>query len=204
MRLKRKSRSHRYDIDRPRPRHGQKITKYKMCLSIMMSVCIKQHLSNISSSIHEKVKQHWGWAEKSAAYEKSAKPKLTVTIKFNLLNINGGKHKCLEYLFFSDTSKNLGSKVIWNPSSDLKETVGLLYMRFSMKGFISKCDYIRSFLRIWSHLLKKSLMENWMFLAVKFEVIWPFVANLASICNTSFSPSLFSSSFEIPSATWRI
>ena len=27
----------------------------------MMCVCIKQHLSNISNSIHKKVKQHWGW-----------------------------------------------------------------------------------------------------------------------------------------------
>ena len=28
--LKMKNRSHRYDIDRPRPRHGHKYTKYKM------------------------------------------------------------------------------------------------------------------------------------------------------------------------------
>ena len=33
-------------------------------------------------------------------------------------------------------------------------------MKFSIKGFFSKCDQIRSFLRIWSHLLKKSLMAN--------------------------------------------
>ena len=31
----------------------------------------KQHLSNILGSIHEKVKQHWGWIEKSIAYEES-------------------------------------------------------------------------------------------------------------------------------------
>ena len=37
-------------------------------------------------------------------------------------------------------------------------------MKFSIKGFFSKCNQIRSFLRIWSHLLKKSLMEN--FIAV--------------------------------------
>ena len=36
-------------------------------------------------------------------------------------------------------------------------------MRFSIKDFSSKCDQIRSFLRIWSHLLKKSLMENFIF-----------------------------------------
>ena len=33
-------------------------------------------------------------------------------------------------------------------------------MKFSIKDFFSKCDQIRSFLRIWSHLLKKSLIEN--------------------------------------------
>ena len=33
----------RYNLNRPRPRHGHKYTKYKMCLSIMMVVCIKQH-----------------------------------------------------------------------------------------------------------------------------------------------------------------
>ena len=37
---------------------------------------------------------------------------------------------------------------------------------FSIKGFHSKCDQIRSFLQIWSHLLKKSLMENFIFCVV--------------------------------------
>ena len=36
-------------------------------------------------------------------------------------------------------------------------------MKFSIKDYFSKCDQIRSFLRIWSHLLKKSLMENFIF-----------------------------------------
>ena len=39
-------------------------------------------------------------------------------------------------------------------------------MKFSIKGFFSKCEQIRSFLRIWSHLLKKSLMENLIYCAV--------------------------------------
>ena len=37
-------------------------------------------------------------------------------------------------------------------------------MKFSIKGFFSKCDQIRSFLWIWSHLLKKPLTENFIFL----------------------------------------
>ena len=56
MRLKMKNRLHRYDINRPRLRHGHKYSEYKMCLSIMMLICIKQHLSDISSSVHERVK----------------------------------------------------------------------------------------------------------------------------------------------------
>ena len=39
-------------------------------------------------------------------------------------------------------------------------------MKFSIKDFFSKCDQIRSFLRIWLHLLKKSLMENFNFCTV--------------------------------------
>ena len=40
-------------------------------------------------------------------------------------------------------------------------------MKFSVKDFFSKCDQIRSLLGIWSRLLKKSLMENFIFCAVK-------------------------------------
>ena len=36
-------------------------------------------------------------------------------------------------------------------------------MKISTNGFFSKCDQIRRKLRIWSHLLKKSLMENSIF-----------------------------------------
>ena len=61
-----KNRSHRYDINIPRPRHVHRYTKCKMCLSIIMVLCVKQRLSNIWSSIHEKIKQYWGWVEKKA------------------------------------------------------------------------------------------------------------------------------------------
>ena len=36
-------------------------------------------------------------------------------------------------------------------------------MKFSIKDFFSKCDQIHSFMRIWSHLLKKSLIESFIF-----------------------------------------
>ena len=40
-------------------------------------------------------------------------------------------------------------------------------MKFSIKNFFSKYDQLRRKLRIWSQLLKKSLMENDIFCAVK-------------------------------------
>ena len=39
-------------------------------------------------------------------------------------------------------------------------------MKFSINNFLSKCDQIRSFLGICSYLLKKSLMENFIFCEV--------------------------------------
>ena len=41
-----KNGSHKYDINRTRPKHGHKYTKHKMCLIIMMVISIKQQLSN--------------------------------------------------------------------------------------------------------------------------------------------------------------
>ena len=40
------------------PRHRYKYTKCKIGLSMMVLIYIKQHFSNMGSSIHEKVKQH--------------------------------------------------------------------------------------------------------------------------------------------------
>ena len=40
-------------------------------------------------------------------------------------------------------------------------------MKFSIKDFFSKYDQIYRELWIWSHLITKSLMENFIFCAVK-------------------------------------
>ena len=55
--VKNEKRTHRYDIYRPRSGSEHKYRSRKG-LSIMMLICVKQHLSNIWSSIHEKIKQH--------------------------------------------------------------------------------------------------------------------------------------------------
>ena len=73
MRLKIKNRSRRYS-NRTRPSHEHKYTKYKMCLSVMMVMYNKKHLSNIWSWIHEKIKQHLDWFEKKLClYKKTCK-----------------------------------------------------------------------------------------------------------------------------------
>ena len=50
----------------------------------------------------------------------------------------------------------------WSKFRDLV-TLTAQKMKFSIKDFFSKCDQMRRKLRIWPHLLKKSLMENFIF-----------------------------------------
>ena len=44
-------------------------------------------------------------------------------------------------------------------------------INFSIKYFFSKCDQIYSFLQIWSRLLKKSEIENFIFCALVSEAV---------------------------------
>ena len=60
-------------------------------------------------------------------------------------------------------------------------------MKFFIMDFFSKCDQIRSFLRIWSHLLKKSLMENFNFCAV--FCLWYGIGNIRRYCWGGFQHS---------------
>ena len=55
-------------------------------------------------------------------------------------------------------------------------------MKFSKKDFFSKCNPIRRKLRIWSHLLKKSLIENFIFCAVTTQKIKFPVKNFVIKC----------------------
>ena len=45
-------------------------------------------------------------------------------------------------------------------------------MKFAIIDLFSKFDQIHSFLRIWLHLLEKSLMENFIFRAVCLTQFW--------------------------------
>ena len=63
-------------------------------------------------------------------------------------------------------------------------------MKFYIKDFFSKCEQIRSFLLIWSHLLKKSLMENLIFCAMDKRAVPPFIVRKEK---TSIRPNKFAS-----------
>ena len=79
-------------------------------------------------------------------------------------------------LRFTDIKLSLGNAVVLDPYA-LGDEIESKYdkkclfctaqeMKFSIKDSSSKCDQIHRKLRIWSHLLKKSLMENFIFCAV--------------------------------------
>ena len=58
-------------------------------------------------------------------------------------------------------------------------------MKFSIKDFFSKCDQICRKLRVWSHLLKKPLMENFFFfLQCYHHDFYPTFSEHAEKCNT--------------------
>ena len=56
-------------------------------------------------------------------------------------------------------------------------------MKYSIKDFFRKCDQIRSFLPIWSHLLKKFLMTNLIFCAALHTELDGFMFKPVSVCN---------------------
>ena len=63
MRLEIKNRLHRYYVNRPKPRHGYKQTKCKMCISLMMVIFQAQFMRKLSNSEAE--------LKKSVAHNKS-------------------------------------------------------------------------------------------------------------------------------------
>ena len=79
------------------------------------------------------------------------------------------KKKTMTQVFFCEFCEILKTFFLTNHLRwlllDLKTYI-VQKMKFSIEDFFSKCDQIRRKLRIWSHLLKKSLTENFIFWAV--------------------------------------
>ena len=59
-------------------------------------------------------------------------------------------------------------------------------IKFSTKHFFSKCDQIRRKLRMWSHLLKETLMENFIFSCSVTWRIWLVSLWRLLICTSKF------------------
>ena len=53
--MKMKHRLHIYDINRDRSRHGQKYANHKQYLSMMVFICIKQHLTTFEAQFMKKL-----------------------------------------------------------------------------------------------------------------------------------------------------
>ena len=73
----------------------------------------------------------------------------------------------LNFFKFSRSSINKhGLKMIFNTCSQIIEFVLFASLRSrQISDLFSKCDQIRRKLRIWSYLLKQSVMENFIFCA---------------------------------------
>ena len=81
------------------------------------------------------------------------------------------QHSALKKYEFVQTEKIKCFIVYWKYLQNFNASQNIRHctkkMKFSINYFFSKCDQIRRFLRICSHLLKKSLMENFIFYAVR-------------------------------------
>ena len=65
-----------------------------------------------------------------------------------------------------NATENLLYQLFFSNTKATKASINAEKMKFSINDFFSKYDQICRKLQIWSHLLKKSLMENFIFCAV--------------------------------------
>ena len=100
------------------------------------------------------------------------------------------------YFFISITSSRSQTLRYLFPFMHLRCPGCLLHtaqkMKFCIKDFFSKCDQIPSFLWIWSHLLKKSLTENFIFCAVSYN------------CKSIYKLYKYKSIYKLPDSWWDL
>ena len=70
MEMETKNRPCRHNTIRPRFRHRHKYTKYKKCLSMMMLICIKQHLATFEAQFLKMLSSAEAELKKNFAYKK--------------------------------------------------------------------------------------------------------------------------------------
>ena len=74
-------------------------------------------------------------------------------------------------------------------------------MKFCIKDFCSKCEQIQDFLRIWSRLLKKPLLENFIFCTVKYPWVDPLKDKKCIAITYTFQKNLDESNHK-PNKIW--
>ena len=71
--------SHRYDINRTRPRHGHKYTEYKTCTSMMVVMCNKRQATSEAEFMKNLSTTE---LKKSVAYKKRVQQHLNFRVLF--------------------------------------------------------------------------------------------------------------------------
>ena len=92
----------------------------------------------------------------------------TKTFRLTVVNAKYIKKKMLSMYYAEFICENVNSASNFTLLLACSKSVNVTAqkMKFSIKDFFIKCDEICSVLGIWPHLLKKSLMENFIFCAV--------------------------------------
>ena len=104
-------------------------------------------------------------------------------IKLMLLRNRSSTKRPSRYVKFFDAHFRECEKLVKSLISNCLINFAAQKMRFSIKDFFSKCEQIRRKPRIWSLLLKKSLMENFIFCAVFVKYFFRFCLDLIFLKN---------------------
>ena len=98
---------------------------------------------------------------KTSSFSRGSRPKVSLKISQNI-HWKTPMRRCFPEIF----ANILRSSILRNTTMWVLLYITAQKMTFSIKNFVIKCDQIHSFLRIWSYLLKKSLIKNFIFCAV--------------------------------------
>ena len=125
---------------------------------------------------------------KTSSFSRGSRPKVSLKISQNI-HWKTPMRKCFPEIF----ANILRSSILRNTSMWVLLYITAQKMMFSIKNFFIKCDQIHSFLRIWSYLLRKSLIKNFIFCAVygRSNRLWTLWKVFESPMNMHVVESLF-------------
>ena len=128
--------------------------EFKVKLSLKHEIKLENHHTPtyIKESLDKCIQEY---------FAKALKPWTKTLMKLRIVSSYLVERQCFKS--FSQRNRQwMAQKNFWLLNTTQK-------MKISIRDFFSKCDQIRRELRIWSHSLKKSLMENSVFCVVKMK-----------------------------------